>query len=37
MELEPHKEITDNYILKYKPLVKILPINSKALENPWKI
>lgn len=34
MELEPHKEITDNYILKYKPLVKNIAYKFKSSGEP---
>ncbi|MBA7612344.1 RNA polymerase sigma factor SigF [subsurface metagenome] len=34
MELEPHKEITDNYILKYKPLVKNIAYKFKNSGEP---
>ncbi|GAG58169.1 unnamed protein product [marine sediment metagenome] len=34
MELESHKEITDNYILKYKPLVKNIAYKFKNSGEP---
>jgi len=34
MELESHKEITDNYILKYKPLVKNIAYKFKSSGEP---
>jgi len=34
MELEPHKEITDNYILKYKPLIKNIAYKFKNSGEP---
>lgn len=34
MELDPNKEITDNYILKYKPLVKNIAYKFKSSGEP---